>query len=90
MKTILICISITLSLLSISSASQAQSKCVGLSKTTCSAKSTCTWRKSSVNKNGVKTKAHCRALPKKTKKTTKPKKTTKSSTKPKKTTKKVK
>ena len=42
----------------------AASQCTGLSSSACSSKSSqCTWRKSSVNKNGVKTKAHCRALP---------------------------
>lgn len=42
----------------------AASQCSGLSNKMCSSKSNeCTWRQSSVNKNGVKTKAHCRALP---------------------------
>ena len=47
----------------------AKSACSGLSKSSCAAKSSmCTWRKSSVDKNGKKTKAHCRALPGKSKK----------------------
>jgi hypothetical protein len=42
----------------------AASQCSGLSNSKCASKSNeCTWRKASVNKNGVKTKAHCRALP---------------------------
>ncbi len=47
---------------------EAASQCVGLSSSACSSKSSqCTWRKASVNKNGNKTKAHCRALPGKAK-----------------------
>lgn len=46
----------------------AASQCVGLSSSACSTKSSqCTWRKASVNKNGNKIKAHCRALPGKAK-----------------------
>lgn len=61
---------------------QAKSQCSGLSNSKCASNSTCTWRKASVDKNGKKTKAHCRALPGKAKlkKTTTPvKKTTSSS-----------
>lgn len=47
---------------------QAQSQCSGLSNSACSANDSCTWRKSSVDKNGKKTKSHCRALPGKAKK----------------------
>jgi len=54
---------------------QAKSQCSGLSKSVCAVNDTCTWRKSSVDKNGKKTKAHCRALPGKSK----AKKTSKSS-----------
>ncbi len=46
---------------------QAKSQCSGLSKSVCAVNDTCTWRKSSVDKNGKKTKAHCRALPGKSK-----------------------
>jgi len=49
---------------SVINTSAAQSACVGLSSPACSAKSSmCTWRKGSVDKNGKKTKSHCRALP---------------------------
>ncbi len=51
----------------------AQSQCSGLSNSVCGKNSTCTWRKSSVDKNGKKTKAHCRALPGKAKKSLKTK-----------------
>lgn len=55
--------------LSILSPASAKSACSGLSSSACSVKSNmCTWRKSSVDKNGKKTKAHCRALPGKAKK----------------------
>lgn len=54
--------------ISVLSPANAASQCSGLSSSMCSAKaSECTWRKSSVNKNGVKTKAYCRALPGKSK-----------------------
>lgn len=55
----------------------AQSQCVGLTKNQCSANQSCSWRKSSVNKNNVKTKAHCRALPNQAKAGAKKKTTTK-------------
>ena len=55
----------------------AQSQCVGLTNSQCKSNSSCSWRKSSVNKNNVKTKAHCRALPNKGKSTTKKKTSTK-------------
>lgn len=45
----------------------AKSQCSGLSSSACAGNNTCTWRKSSVDKNGKKTKAHCRALPGKAK-----------------------
>ena len=49
----------------------AQSQCVGLTSSQCGANSSCSWRKSSVNKNNVNTKAHCRALPNQGKATSK-------------------
>lgn len=64
-------------------ATLAKSQCSGLSSSACSSNNTCTWRKSSVDKNGKKTKAHCRALPGKSKatKTVSKSKTTKAKTK---------
>ncbi|MGH1428982.1 MAG: hypothetical protein ACRBEE_13645, partial [Arenicella sp.] len=69
MKILLAFIASTLLLLSVPAS--AQSQCVGLSSSQCSANKSCSWRKASVNKNNVKTKAHCRALPNKAKATTK-------------------
>jgi len=62
-KRISIALLILLGAITLTAPSYAASQCSGLSSSACSSKSSCTWRKSSVNKNGHKTKAHCRALP---------------------------
>ncbi len=50
-----------------STVSVGKSQCSGLSSASCASNNTCTWRKASTDKNGKKTKAHCRALPGKSK-----------------------
>ena len=76
-------VSFAVVLLLFNATAAAKSQCVGLTKSQCDANPTCSWRKASVNKNGVKTKAHCRALPKQSKSTAK-KSSSKKSTKSKK------
>ncbi len=61
-KVLVLTLAVSMGALFTQSAS-AKSQCSGLSSSACSSNKTCTWRKSSVDKNGKKTKAHCRALP---------------------------
>lgn len=74
-KSVLIIIAVFVSAF-LSTASMAKSQCSGLSNSSCGSNSTCTWRKASTDKNGKKTKAHCRALPGKSKAKSASKKTT--------------
>lgn len=85
-KTMLTIISMMIAV-GFSVSTHAKSQCSGLAKSVCSVNDTCTWRKASVDKNGKKTKAHCRALPgkSKAKKTTKKTSTKETSTKTSKT-----
>ena len=80
LKKILILVSIILLGASLSDSVLAKSQCSGLSNSSCSKNNTCTWRKASVDKNGKKTKAHCRALPGKAKTQSKSKSSTSKST----------
>jgi len=50
-------------LLTVSGSALAESACKGLSKSSCSVKSTCSWVKGFTNKNGNKVSAHCRTKP---------------------------
>ena len=62
-----LCVVVATFIATLSLSAQSKSQCSGLSNSSCSSNNTCTWRKASTDKNGKKTKAHCRALPGKAK-----------------------